>query len=410
MKTTVILTVLGAVSSVIATPGWKLLVSDYDLFNIQKEGRGEGTIIDRLREDNRFSKFVEVLSRERGLRDDLENLDKKTTVFAPTNEAMERFEEQLRSFGGGNREEQIGELLRYHITPDIDIEYRQMHSGTLLPTDLRLKTLGDKNQKIRIMKFNDQAWLNMRSRVSQRSVEAANGRIYGIDNVLVPPLTVCDTMLAGVHQFSTFLTGVARTQMDDKLCMEKGVTVFAPSNRAWELLGFDNIRYLFSCAGQTMEEGRHGRGERGGEGSHMECQGTKDLRKIMKHHMGTDLAYSTDFMQKEKCVSTLQGGELCVKGHRFGQGRGGDRDRDDDDDRDCRRRGSHHCNDRDDRDRDHGRDLKDIRGWNFLVNNGESRIEFTDVLGNNGVIHLVDNVIIPEDVKLPFDRLGTGMM
>ena len=60
-------------------------------------GRKEktGTIFDTLRADERFSMLVEVLEKNRGLRDDLDNSKQNISMFAPTNEAFKKLHEYL---------------------------------------------------------------------------------------------------------------------------------------------------------------------------------------------------------------------------------------------------------------------------------------------------------------------------
>ena len=59
-----------------------------------------------LKKDKRFSKLVEVLEKNRGLRDDLDRKDAKVTFFAPTNDAMDKLKEDMeKAARGGHRPE-----------------------------------------------------------------------------------------------------------------------------------------------------------------------------------------------------------------------------------------------------------------------------------------------------------------
>ena len=62
-----------------------------------RKGARNGTILDTLREDERFTMLVDALEKNRGLRDDLENQDKNVSLFAPTNEAFKKLQEYLGS-------------------------------------------------------------------------------------------------------------------------------------------------------------------------------------------------------------------------------------------------------------------------------------------------------------------------
>jgi len=408
-----ILSILVLVSSALAAPGFGTFVSQYEndggrsLSHGRKPYEG-GTIVDRLRDDKRFSRFVEVLERERGLRDDLDNRDKETTVFAPTNEAFKRLEDEWRDRRGAydednDREQWMRQALKYHIAPDSMIEGDALHAGALIPTDLRLRELGDRHQRVRVFRFHGDVWLNMHARIVEKDLEAENGRIHAIDRVLRPPRQTTEMLYTLPTEFSTFLAALERTELANKLDERHGVTVFTPSNRAWKNLGFENLKYLFSCVGQRQDrEGR--RGGKGGrdddERERPQCQGLQDLKKIIKYHVATDVAYSTDIMQKKELqLKTFEGQTLTIQARRR-QGRGHE---DDDQDRDqwfsfnSRRK---HDEDDDNRGRKH----QDVRRYNFIVNDGEARIAFTDGLARNGAIQVIDNVLIPKDVRLPHDQ------
>ncbi|KAJ3004866.1 hypothetical protein HKX48_001002 [Thoreauomyces humboldtii] len=236
----------------------------------------------------------------------------------------------------------------------------------------------------------------MHARV-EKSIEASNGMIFAIDKVLQPPCQVTEQLFTIPTTFSTFGAALERTGLSSKVDNEKGLTVMAPSNKAWEMLGFENLKYLFSCVGQEREGGsRHGRYDQDDEreGRKPQCQGVKDLKKILEFHVGKEVAYSTDFMnKKETTLETLCGHEMTVCAKRK-QG-GGESDEDD------RRR-----RDRKDRKgrKDEGDEHRDVREYNFMVNDGEARIQFTDGLASNAAIHVVDNIMVPENVNLPYDR------
>ncbi|KAJ3182792.1 hypothetical protein HDU85_002394 [Gaertneriomyces sp. JEL0708] len=346
-----------------------------------KTGHEGGSLIDRLRSEKMFSRFVEVIEKERGLRDDLENRDRQTTVFAPTNEAFERLEKEMGAAGKGDNQ-RMGEMLRYHICPDMELRMDDMVSGTLLSTGLKLRDLDDRHQRIRVFRFHGDVWLNMRARVHKKGMEAENGRIFAIDRVLMMPHHAREMLYMVPTETSTFLAGAERTGVSHLMREERGLTIFAPSNEAWNRLGFENLRYLFSCVGQKHEGERRGVRHGRGEDHEMKCQGMHDLRKILMYHMGRDVAWSTDMMEKHNMrIRTMHGNnEISIEAK---QRRGRDR-------LECK---------------DHNR-VCDPRMFNFIINDGEARIAFTDVLARNGDIHMIDDVLIPRDVNLPYDRLN----
>jgi uncharacterized surface protein with fasciclin (FAS1) repeats len=380
MKLSLLLPTLLA-TTVLGAPSF---VSQYEYDSLKDDRRGPrgGSIIDRLREDKRFTRFVDALERESGLRDELEK--GQNTVFAPTDEAFEEMERQYGSLAN-KKGTQMRDILQYHVAGESDIQKDDLHAGLLIPTNLRLQTLNDRHQRLRVFTFNDRVWLNMHSQITGPEIETENGNIFAVDKVLVPPSTAIETLYTVPTMFSTFVTALEKTCMWRDLENEKGITVFAPSNKAWEGLGYDNLKYLFSCVGQQTEGGQRRFSDSGSCEQRVQCQGWKDLKKIVEHHVGTDLAYSTDMMKKENIKMKTLGNEkleICAKS-RQGGGQGETR-------RSLGEEEEHH----------------DVRRHNFLVNKGEARIQFTDGLASNGAVFAIDNVLVPESVKLPHDRLS----
>lgn len=374
---TLLLAVNALVGSAAPQPGLSLAYENDGLDSLKSDRRGD-SIIDRLREDKRFSKFVDVVEKERGLRDELEG-GKQTTVFAFTDDAFKRFEDKWRGQDEGSRVE-MRDVLRYHIAPESEITKDCLHAGALIPTSLRLKTLDDRHQRIRIFKFGDHAWLNMQAKIEDREVKAGNGRIYAIDNVIMPPSNAHEMLNAVPVVFSTTALGLERTGLCREVAKDKALTVFAPTNAAWKTLGLENLKHLFSCAGQ-----KGSKMSSGGGSERESCRGLEDLKKILSAHIATDLAYSTDIMKKETmnlrtlCRDTEL--KVCAKRREGGGRSDDDSDRWADDEK-------HH----------------DVRRYNFVLQNGEARIQFTDGLASNAAIHMIDSVIIPKGVRLPHDR------
>jgi len=229
----------------------------------------------------------------------------------------------------------------------------------------------------------------MHARITEKDIEADNGRIHAIDRIVMPPKSVSQMLYTMPTSFSIFSAALERTGMCSEVSKEKGVTVFVPKNEAWEHLGFENLKYLFSCVGQKTENERHSDRDSYRDSDREEgrqgpwCQGTKDLRKILQHHVATKLAYTTDMMEKQTMkMKTLGHDQLTVCANKVGEK--GDRN--------------------DYRDEDEIRH-RDVRKYNFVVNNGEARVQFTDGLACNGAIQVIDNVMIPSGVRLPHDKM-----
>ncbi|KAJ3122063.1 hypothetical protein HK101_006637 [Irineochytrium annulatum] len=249
--------------------------------------------------------------------------------------------------------------------------------------------------------------------------EADNGVIWPVDDVLIPPLPLMELMLALPTKFSTSIVTLHRAGMHKELkdigfdmekrgghrsrhSEESGMTVLLPANKAWKALGMQNVFHLFSKSGK------------------------EDLKKIMQYHIFDELVYTTVMMKEEHLsLPTLYKGEkleieaIDRKSNSM----------DDDNEMgiktrgesmyDCRRR-----RERNDRDRDGnnkcrhrrpshgGRDGRHMGGKRhkprhhvFAINGGEARIDYTDGLAENGVMHVISDVLIPKDVCMP-DEMG----
>ncbi|KAJ3210808.1 hypothetical protein HDU67_004992 [Dinochytrium kinnereticum] len=315
----------------------------------------EGNIWDRLREEKDFSKFVELVEKEKGLRDEFER-GERMTVFAPTNEAVERFEEREKERRRTERHRDIkmGDILTYHIVPDHEIKRDDMREGVLFKTNLELDSLDGERQRIRVSKLFNEIYLNMYARVNPDAHHRAeNGQIWGVDEVLIPPPDMMDILYAIPTEFSTTVAALSRLGTIDRIREVKGGTLLVPDNAAWEKLGFRNLYHLF---------GDHGK---------------EDLKKIMKYHGSDDLVYSTRIMRDRKVDldSALKGERIHIEARRRGGGK------------------------RDDR-------RESPKDYIFVVNEGEARIRFTDGIAENGVLQIISEVLIPEGVELPDERRG----
>lgn len=327
--------------------------------------RKEGTIMEVLRNDKRFHRVVRALEESRGLKDGLDRRDSKITFLAPTDEAWKNIEQVLDSMrknrenrdrnDRGNEREDMEKVLQYHILRD-ELNEKELFNGRLLETELRESELKDKRQKIRVVDFFGQKYLNMYARVHREELRADNGVILILDNVLCPPLEALEMMGNVPFAYSTMLVAAEKTDMLKRIKEEKGVTVFAPVNNAWKTLGIQNLIYLFSPHGE------------------------KDLKRIVQYHIGRETVYSTDMIKEKKMKirTLLRDEELEINACEYSRG--------------------------------HKRDFADFKKeecpfeYIYTINKGEARIEMTcaDFLAENGVIQAINSVLIPSDVKLPF--------
>jgi len=315
------------------------------------------SVLDTLKNDKRFTKLMDALKESQGLTDDLTS-GKDITFLAPTNQAFEAIERDMKSMTGKKGE--MDSILRYHCI-ESKVEFKDFEDGQTWTTRMKLKQLNDKHQRIRVFKcaHTGTVSLNMFTRIQEYDMKASNGVIHVIDRVLLPPTDVLETLDFVPSKFSIWLLAVERTEMRKTLEETAGLTVLVPTNGAWENLGYSALAYLFS---------EHGK---------------KDLKRIVEYHMSKTLVYADMVIEKKhvSMESMLKGEKIewnveeMKKGERsfmnFGWEKMSDKHHEGKINPNCTR---------------------------ILLNRGESRVTLTDILCENGNMFLISNVMIPEGV------------
>lgn len=160
--------------------------------------------------------------------------DGSFTVFAPTDEAFARLPagllEQLDN-------ETLSQILLYHV---VDSE---VPASAVVGIDNAVSMQGG---GIAISAATGDVMLNARTKVTTTDVFADNGVIHIIDSVMLPPGiefpgTLVDLALA-YPAFDTLVGAVAAAELVDALKGTNdgaGLTVFAPTNKAFADLGVD---------------------------------------------------------------------------------------------------------------------------------------------------------------------------
>jgi transforming growth factor-beta-induced protein len=154
------------------------------------------------------------------------------TVFAPTNGAFDHLpagalEALLNDIPA------LTEVLLYHVVPG-RISARDLRDGQ------ELTTVQGKTIKITLKgqrKAND-------ARIRQTDVEASNGIIHVIDAVLMPPMDIVDQAIAA--GFSTLVTAVQAAGLESALRGDGPFTVFAPTNAAFDALPAGTLEALLA--------------------------------------------------------------------------------------------------------------------------------------------------------------------
>jgi len=271
-------------------------------------------IVETASSDEQFSTLVDALVKA-DLASTLEG-EGPFTVFAPTNDA---FGDLLSELGASSLDdltaEQLEPILLYHVV-----------SGKVMSGDLSngyVSTLspgpGSTNTTL-LVNTEDGVTLNGNTSVTTPDIDTYNGVIHVVDKVLLPP-TVVDIAINNSN-FSTLVDAVVKAELDGTLSGDGPITVFAPTNEAFEAL-FNQM------------EGVSGIGDLSKE----------DLTPILKYHVVDGNVRSGDLSSGN--VETLNG-DIQV----------------------------------------------DVGDENVTINT-DATVTAVDIQGTNGVVHVIDKVLIP---------------
>ena len=279
-------------------------------------------IVEIAQGNDSFSTLVDAVVAA-GLVDALSG-DGPLTVFAPTNDAFAKLDTALVEALFANPAK-LGEILTYHVVPakvlEADIEVGTDVS-TLNGATFQVTINGEGGPQIGS------------SQIIDTDIEATNGVIHVIDEVLIPdgfmlvdgPTQNIVEIAQGNDSFSTLVDAVVAAGLVDALSGDGPLTVFAPTNDAFAKLDTALVEALFANPSK--------------------------LGEILTYHvvpakvMETDIVIGAD-------VSTLNGATFQVTLN----GEGGPQI-------------------------------------------GSSQIIDTDIEATNGVIHVIDEVLIPDGFML----------
>jgi len=198
------------------------------------------SIVDIAVEDGRFTTLVAALQAA----DLVETLkgDGPFTVFAPTDDAFAKLPEgTLDELLKPENKQMLSDILLYHVVAGkvmasdvVNLE----ESLTVFGKNVAVKVEGDK------VLIND-------SEVIITDIEASNGIIHVIDAVLLPPseekaMDIIDTAIAD-GRFTTLVAAVQAAGLVDTLKGEGPFTVFAPTDEAFAKLPAGTIDELLKA-------------------------------------------------------------------------------------------------------------------------------------------------------------------
>ncbi|KAL4762564.1 FAS1 domain-containing protein [Aspergillus foveolatus] len=346
------------------------LVNEVDASTDTHPIQSDKTIYQLISESKYTTILAKIIDQDPKLVEFLNSTHHKITVFAPTDDAFRKIlHHHHRHHDGhdGNGHERDGDgdkdhhipkeviryFARYHSSPEVLTAAKLFHAHTvnsalndsLLGTDKHDNGLP---QRLAVRAGFKGLTINFYSHVVAADIGASNGLIHGLDSILLPPPPALLLLDILPTKFSIFNLGLIKTGLTQYLNTTKeesahGFTIFTPSNRAFDHLGLRINAFLFSPYGIPY------------------------LRALLKYHivpnqtLYSDVLYTSDGQIKPFGVkgsthldleTLLDDHEISVDVARFGPYTG------------------------------------------FRVN-GWQRVAFADVLGKDGVIHVLDRVLIP---------------
>lgn len=239
------------------------------------------------------------------------------TVFAPTNDAFNGLPAGVLNYLLDNPAE-LAAVLQYHVV-----------SGKVLSTDLSSGTVATLNGNIEV-EVNTSVTINGSADVVTADVEATNGVVHIIDEVLIPegfelpPTDDIVELAQGTSNLSTLVTALTTAELVATLQGDGPFTVFAPTNDAFENLPDGVLDYLL--------------------------ENPTELAGVLKYHVVAGSVLSTDLATG--AVTTLNG------------------------------------------------DI-DVDISTGVVINGSASVVTADIKATNGVVHIIDEVLIPEGFEVP---------
>jgi len=281
------------------------------------------TIVETAQNDAQFSTLVDALVKA----DLVSTLNTGNfTVFAPTNDA---FDDLFTALGVSGLDDLSAEaltpILLYHVV-----------GGVVKSTDLSdgyvgTASLGPNDQPIKLkVDLTNGVMLNRNSSVTTADVEATDGVIHIIDQVLLPPSVV--GIATGNDDFSILVAALTRSDLTfdfvDFLSGTGPFTVFAPTNAAFQALLDGNPAW-----------------------SSLDDIDTATLDAVLKYHVISGVnAESTSLVDGTE-IATANGEMITIN---------------------------------------------TTNGVTVTDNNGGvANVDLADVQGTNGVVHVINRVILP---------------
>ena len=206
------------------------------------------TVYQLIAESKYTTKLAKVISQFDDIVEALNSTKANYTIFAPTDKALEKIPEHAPE----PSKKELKAFLAYHVLPDLYPAGRVLASHTF-PTLLKSDSLGSEPlpQRLAVRLGFRGLTVNFYSRIIAINIFGTNGVIHGIDTPLFNPPSAIDIIDLFPAGFSTLELALSKTGLLDKLNTtdHAGGTLFAPNNDAFAKLGPKATAFLFSKYG-----------------------------------------------------------------------------------------------------------------------------------------------------------------
>ncbi|KAF3054903.1 putative fasciclin domain family protein [Daldinia childiae] len=210
------------------------------------------TVYQSIKASNYSKKFAALVDEHPDIVKKLNSTSANITAFIPTDHAFEKIPHDDKDHKPPK--EFLEKLIKYHVVPDFYPAGRVLAHHTL-PTALEEESLGGRPQRLRVSVGLFGVKLNFFSKIVYANLHTSNGVLHGVDNILVPPPPAKTLISLFPTKFSTLELAAEKTGLKrhgDSHHELTGLTVFAPTNTAFQRLGPGANAFLFNT-----EKGLH---------------------------------------------------------------------------------------------------------------------------------------------------------
>ncbi|GJN74792.1 fasciclin domain-containing protein [Purpureocillium lilacinum] len=300
------------------------------------------TIYELIQHSEYTTKFAKIVDEHPGIVKLLNSTKANHTLFVPTDAAFKDVPHDEKP-----DKETVEKILRYHIGLG-EYSAKRILTTHTLPTTLDESWLGDEPQRLRTSIGLHGVSINFYSKVVAANIEAKNGIIHAVNHILIPPPMAGRIITLFPGQFSTLLLAYEKTDFVKFIHGVKmtGSTIFAPSNDAFRRLGPRANAFLFNTE-----------------------KGKKYLKALLKYHISPNATlYSDAFYDKtgkDDKADAAGGREHYDLGTLLGEAR-------------------------------ISVDIARLGGFSAIRVNGFAHVSVRDGVAKNGVIQVLDRVLIPQ--------------